>query len=77
MSEVVERYVVETQFVTVSRMVWRRFKRPMPGLVERIYDENPGLSELGTYLPLGTVVLMPIPQPRPSAAQELEPIKLW
>ena len=62
-------------FLTVSLIVWRRFKRPMPGLVEAIHDLNPGLADLGTYLPVGTVFSMPIPTPR--APVLLDPIRLW
>ncbi|NEU34854.1 phage tail protein, partial [bacterium LRH843] len=59
----------------VATLVWRRFKRPMPGLVEGIYDLNPGLAGLGQTLPLGTSFDMPIPIPREQ--QVLDPIRLW
>jgi phage tail protein X len=75
MADVVERVTVEGDFITVPLLVWRRFKRPMPGLVEMILDRNPGIADLGPYLPLGTVVEMPIPTPRAPAV--LPPIKLW
>jgi phage tail protein X len=47
----------------------------MPGLVEQIYDLNPGLADLGQTLPVGNRVAMPIPNPR--AQQVLDPIRLW
>ncbi len=72
---IVEPVTVEGDFITVSLIVWRRFKRPMPGLVEQIYDLNPGLAELGDFLPLGTTFNMPVPVPRAPAI--LDPIKLW
>ena len=75
MAEVVERVTVEGDLISVSLLVWRRFKRPMPGLVEAILDRNPGLADLGPYLPLGTLVEMPIPTPRPPTI--LPPIRLW
>ena len=75
MSELTETVTVEGDFLTVSLLVWRRFKRPMPGLVEQILDINPGLANLGHYLPVGTVLSMPIPQPRKKTL--LAPIKLW
>lgn len=75
MAEITETYTVEGDHVSVSLMVWRRFKRPMPGLVEKIFDTNPGLADLGHYLPVGTVVTMPIPIPR--EPELLEPIRLW
>ncbi|MBN9022530.1 MAG: tail protein X [Rhizobiales bacterium] len=75
MTQVVETVTVEGELLTVSLIVWRRFKRPMPGLVEAIHDLNPGLADLGNYLPVGTVFAMPIPTPR--APVMLEPIRLW
>lgn len=75
MSGVFETIRVEGEFITVSLIVWRRFKRAMPGLVEEVFDLNPGLAALGDYLPVGTTFLLPIPTPRAPAV--LDPIKLW
>ena len=75
MTSVVETVTVEGELLTVSLIVWRRFKRPMPGLVEAIHDLNPGLADLGTYIPVGTVFVMPIPTPR--APILLDPVRLW
>lgn len=72
---VTETVIVEGDALTVSLIVWRRFHRPMPGLVEQIYDMNPGLADLGQTLPVGTRFEMPIPIPR--AQQVLDPIRLW
>jgi phage tail protein X len=72
----VETVTVESEGVTVARIVWRRFRRRAPGLVEAILASNPGLAALGAYLPVGTVVRIPIPE-----AQEREPdvrlTRLW
>lgn len=75
MSEVVETVVVQGQGLTVSLIVWRRFRRPMPGLVEAIYARNRELAESGPFLPVGATFEMPIPIPR--SQERLEPIKLW
>ena len=75
MDQVIETVTVEGDGLTVSMIVWRRFKRPMPGLVEAIYDLNPGLADLDQTLPLGTSFDMPIPIPREQ--QVLDPIRLW
>ena len=72
---VTETVTVEGDALTVSLIVWRRFHRPMPGLVEQIYDMNPGLADLGQTLPVGMRFEMPIPIPR--AQQVLDPIRLW
>lgn len=75
MDPVIETVTVEGEGLTVATLVWRRFKRPMPGLVEAIYDLNPGLADLGQTLPVGTRFDMPIPIPREQ--QVLDPIRLW
>lgn len=75
MSQAVETVTIEGEFLTVSLTVWRRFKRPMPGLVEAIYDLNPGVADLGVYLPVGATFAMPIPTPHEPAL--LNPIRLW
>jgi len=75
MSEVIERIVVEGDGVTLSLLVWRRFRRPMPGLVETILDRDPGLAALGPLLPVGTAFDLLVPTPR--SPQLLDPIRLW
>ena len=70
-----EKITVMGDDLTVSLIVWRRFHAPMPGLVEQTLELNPGLADLGHYLPVGTVFYLPIPTPR--AATILDPIKLW
>lgn len=71
----IERVTVEGDGLTVSLIVWRRFRRPMPGLVEAIYAANRELAESGPYLPFGTQFDMPVPIPRQTERQE--PIRLW
>lgn len=75
MTDTAERVTIEGDGLTVSLIVWRRFRQPMPGLVEQIYRLNPGLAELGETLPVGTSFLLPIPAVEPE--QALEPIRLW
>ncbi|WP_099867838.1 tail protein X [Pararhizobium haloflavum] len=75
MTDTVERIVIEGEGITVPLLVWRRFKRPMPGIVEQVFEMNQNLADLGLFLPVGTEVLMPIPTPRP--APIVEPVRLW
>lgn len=75
MEQVIEPVTVAGDALTVSLIVWRRFRRAMPGLVDQIYDMNVGLADLGPILPVGTTFNMPIPIPREQ--QMLEPIRLW
>ena len=70
-----ETYIVEGDGVALDLMVWRRFRRPMPGLVERVLAINPGLADAGPLLPAGTKVTIPIDAP---AGPPVVPvIKLW
>ena len=72
----VETITVRGDGLTIPLLVWRRFRRPMPGLVEQILDLNQGLAEHGPFLPLGTVINMPIPISEDAAEPEAR-IKLW
>jgi phage tail protein X len=65
---------IEGDFVTLSSLIWRRFRREMPGMFERVLAANPGLAELGVYLPVGTEVIIPL-DPVESAAAPT--IRLW
>lgn len=71
-----EQYEVKSEGVTISSIVWQRFKRPMPGLIELIMEENQDLEEAGTEIPVGTTVTIPIPSNR-DEAQTVEKIKLF
>lgn len=75
MTTITETVTVEGDDITLSLIVWRRFKRPMPGLVEAILDLNSGLADLGDRLPVGTTFQMPVPVPRDQTV--LDPIRLW
>ena len=75
MSDIIERVTIEGDGITLSLLVWRRFRRPMPGLVEKILDRNPGLAALREYLPVGTALDLTVPTPR--EPQLLEPLRLW
>ncbi len=75
MTETIETITVQGEAITAALLVWRRFKRPMPGLVERLYEINPRLALIGPFLPVGTVIRLPIPTPRPE--RDVTPIRLW
>ena len=49
-------------------LLFRRFKRQVPGLVEATYRQNRGLADLGPVLPLGTMVTVTPPAPAPVRA---------
>ena len=54
---------VRGEGLTVDLLLWRRDGVRGRALVERTYETNPGLADLGPVLPLGTVVVLPDPEP--------------
>ncbi|WEK50300.1 MAG: tail protein X [Candidatus Kaistia colombiensis] len=76
MATTYEEVKVAGEFITIDLLVWRRFKRRTDGLVDRILMANPALAEAGPYLPIGTVVQIPIDAPTPGVAR-VEAIRLW
>jgi phage tail protein X len=62
MADAYEEVTVRSYGMTVRKIVWRRFRKPMPGLAERVLDFNPGLAALGFELPVGTTFTLIIPE---------------
>ena len=71
----IERIEVTGAGLTVSRLIWNRFKAPSPETLGKIYDLNPGLADMGTHIPIGTTVLMPVPDSSDDTV--VEHITLW
>lgn len=76
MSIPAERVTVNQAGITVSAVVWRRFRAARPGLVERVYALNPGLADLGVLLPAGTTFLLPV-DPAETKPSPVALISLW
>jgi phage tail protein X len=77
MATVYETLTVGGDGITLPLLLWRRFRRPVPGLIEQALDANPGLAALGPVLPVGTVVSIPIPEAPEETEATLQPITLW
>lgn len=75
MTETIEKIEVTGAGLTASRLIWNRFRAASPETLGRLYDLNPGLAGAGTYIPVGTIVLMPIPDT--SDDRIVEQITLW
>lgn len=75
MSESIEKIEITGAGLTASRLIWNRFRTPSPETLSRVYDLNPGLAGHGTHIPVGTTVLMPIPDT--SDERIVEQITLW
>ncbi|PYF05050.1 phage tail protein X [Rhodopseudomonas faecalis] len=69
-----EDVTVKSEGMTVSRMIWRRYRRRMPGLAEQVFAINPGLAAVSPILPVGTTFKMPVVSDQP---QTVKVIRLW
>lgn len=54
-----ETVTVKGEGITVDLLLWRRYGVRGRRLVEETLARNPGLAQLGQFLPLGTVVILP------------------
>lgn len=58
-----ELYVVQGDYATVDLIVWQRYRRRAPGVVERTLEDNPHLSvahRTSPFVPPGTFLRLPI-----------------
>ena len=72
-----EQIVVRGEGITLPLLIWRRFRKPMPGLVEKTLDMNPGLAAQGPFIGLGTEVVVPIPAETQTSSEPQGRIRLW
>jgi phage tail protein X len=59
---------------TLDLICWRELGTTA-GAVEQALALNPGLSDAGPLIPLGTTVILP--DPAPTTAQRRETVNLW
>ena len=58
-----ELAVVTSEYVTADLIVWKKYRRPCPGIVEIMLDANPQLSlvhRTTPFIPVGTYVRVPV-----------------
>lgn len=60
MTDNVEIYVVAGEGMMLDRIIWQRYRRATPGMLERTLDINPGLAAFGPIIPNGTRIALPI-----------------
>ena len=75
-TEIIEQITVTGAGLTLSRLIWNRFQAPTDGVLGRIYDLNPGISKIGTELPQGMTVLVPVPL-EVNAEPVVKQVTLW
>ena len=79
--EGVEFVTVQSDYITVDVVIWRRYRTQAPGILEMTLDINPHLAKLhrtSPFLPVGTQLRIPIDpdilENRPTAK---ETTQLW
>lgn len=72
-----ERIVVSGEGITLPLLIWRRFRKPMPGVVEQAFGINPGLAAQGPFIAPGTVVLIPVADESETVSEPAGRISLW
>jgi phage tail protein X len=45
--------------ITLSNLVWRRFRKRATGVAEAVLAANPGLAGAGPFIPIGMKVRFP------------------
>ncbi|WP_062731886.1 tail protein X [Sphingobium abikonense] len=67
--------LVARQGDTLDQLLWREAGLG-PGKITPVLDANPGLADLGSILPLGTVVIVPASE-EAATTRTLPLIQLW
>ncbi len=73
----IETLEVATERTTLDRLLWRRFRREVPGLVEDTLRRNPGLARLGALLPVGLSLQVAVPNPEPKGRSATRVVMLY
>jgi hypothetical protein len=73
---ITESITVEREGLTLSSVLWARYKRLPDGLVESCLGLNFGLSA-NAEIPVGTVIEVPIEKVSASSEPAREVIRLW
>ena len=68
--------VTESEGLTVPLILWRKFRGPRPGLLERTLALNPGLAGAGPRLPVATAFLLPVDRPT-APVRQTNLVTLW
>ena len=65
---------VTKQGDVLDALCWQHYGRS-EGVTELVLNANPGLADLGSEIPMGTVIELPdIPD---SSNQAINPVRLW
>ena len=68
---------VAAERTTLDLLLWRKFRREVPGLVEDTLRRNPGLARLGAMLLVGISVKVAVPDSEPKGRSAVPVVKLY
>lgn len=73
----IEKLTVVAEYTTLDLLLWRRFRREVPGLVEDTLRRNPGLAKIGALLPVGMTIDVQTPAPEPRGRTVVQVVSLY
>jgi phage tail protein X len=73
----IENLKVAAERTPLDLLLWRHYKREVPGLVERALARNPGLARLGAFLPVGATIAVEAPAPALKGRQAAPVVSLY
>ena len=71
-----ETITVASENQMLDLVIWKKFKRQMPGYLERVLDANIGLAKQLEFIPPGTRIFMPAVEDLPQKTSS-EVVRLW
>ena len=72
-----EILTVTKELTTLDLLLWRRFKRDVPGLVEKTFAMNPDIVFDNEYLKLGRQIKVETPPPETQGRAATPVISLY
>lgn len=72
----IDKIVVRSEFTPIDLLLFRYYRREVPGLVEDTLGRNTGLAD-HVYLPVGTVVAVDRPDPDVGRRAAIPVIQLY
>jgi phage tail protein X len=73
----IETLTVTAEETTLDLLLWRRFRREVPSLVEDTLRRNPGLAATGILLPVGMTITVQTPPPEPRGRTAVQLVSLY
>jgi len=66
-----ENVTFQVDGTPLDLLLWRHYRREVPGLVESVLGTNYGLAALGIEPPRGTAITVEIPKPPETVSRPL------